>query len=835
LFNKLKYFSAFSNAIDTIIELREKNRKVFYELFAYKGSSEGDIQFLAVIDLECFSRSKNMVTSTLGLKRDSISVIIMKVIKKTEEGSEMKEVKFTEKEEKQRRYRLQNKSDIFGDISFDTGLTLYLKGLGYKRGKELLNVLNKVNWKEIKTKEKIVKVLKAIGDYYKKYGEEASLNWMIFVNLENIGGYRKNKDVSTFTAAVEKWVQTKYEHKYEGSEALFNKKFRFYVNQFFVRFHKIQSGKRIMSREQYIESGKWAGSGSSSGQKLHYESEGKLKTFRRTKLSSFLANRFDKLVSSLTEKKKDVSKVIQKLEAGKARAVINAGLESFLKMDFLSQWVDDGFKGSEISSLFCGNKYLMNKWSTISQSCSNQNWKVPLDQSEFDHQITSDMIFILIEETKNVVPKEEHEVLDAMWYGIKNGEVKITDEIVIKWEKGVLSGWRWTALWDTICNYAELQMAKDLSNSTTEVIDEMVQGDDDRVEVLDLSTVLGLISAYNCLELEINPSKFFVSTTRDEYLRVVFQKGKCIGYPARSINSVLWKKPTAAEELPGDMKIRSTIRNWVSLSNRLEAKDVYKYDMLNDISGMLQISRKEVVRVIVTPASVGGIGYGNLWNLGDSDYGLTLKIPIYKKNIDKIGINAYTELNWKRNFRDIGASYDEKDVYNSLKDALKTTDWEYKLLTKGELIKTEIPKGVKFSSGRLIDYRASWAPSKIPLLFRSIIVNQFVLEKEWGKISNMLDDKSRGMFDVLRKTASKAVLIGWLNGQLSWSSPGSKYLSEGFMSILSDKWADQMYMRVLGMSNVSMRMLRTVSLQIERKLAKLEEEYFLNNGIRIIC
>jgi len=275
---------------------------------------------------------------------------------------------------------------------------------------------------------------------------------------------------------------------------------------------------------------------------------------------------------------------------------------------------------------------MIEMWEHLADKCSDFNSiKIPLDQSHFDWQQNMRMIEAFCDVTKEFIQDRAdgphvHELLDMMdrikiglthpgskvTLGDKNMKGKNAYYVEIDVKGGVLSGWRWTALMDTVFNWGEMYCAKTLLRQQgmgTVTSNVIAQGDDDAVETPGAGQAAGLVEAYRVMNFEVNPSKFFVDWVRDEYLRQVAEPGLVSGYLIRGVNSILWRNPSSKDPPGGMLRAKEQLKAWNLVIGRGADESVALRMMKRDISrGNGDLPLDVVEALLYTPTTVGGLG-----------------------------------------------------------------------------------------------------------------------------------------------------------------------------------------------------------------------------------
>jgi hypothetical protein len=174
-------------------------------------------------------------------------------------------------------------------------------------------------------------------------------------------------------------------------------------------------------------------------------------------------------------------------------------------------------------------------------------WKLPLDQSEFDHHVSLAMIDVALRRMdRMLVTDEQHMVLglirNALVFNPAGVQVGNTIVSVVK---GIQSGWRWTALLDTWIQFAEVYaswawLSKNLAMHRFRMIGLTTQGDDARLITYVPGFGVALCEVMRAAGFDINPSKTWLSPVRDEFLRQVStDEAGTHGYLNRALTAVM--------------------------------------------------------------------------------------------------------------------------------------------------------------------------------------------------------------------------------------------------------------------------------------------------------
>ena len=132
-------------------------------------------------------------------------------------------------------------------------------------------------------------------------------------------------------------------------------------------------------------------------------------------------------------------------------------------------------KGSKTTPLFMGSRGVLDMYKRLHGFKKNGKAFAPLDITAFDHTPTKMVIFLIIltmydEVTKrgdwDKAPDWWGEIWSAMLNSLFNDDSRVelvhdgVTRLSVKWDSGWPSGLEWTAIFDTILNYAMMYSAQ---------------------------------------------------------------------------------------------------------------------------------------------------------------------------------------------------------------------------------------------------------------------------------------------------------------------------------------------------------------------------------------
>jgi len=708
------------------------------------------------------------------------------------------------------------------------GLSLYYEVLPTELKSRVLHVLRSAHVFECKTASSLAAILKSLTGLAKKHGDLLFPGfWKELVNLETLGGYLDAPEVEDFIDELREWASGDVVHETltdEGvmSEETFLDDLEEGMEQFINSAPNVQrANRKAMTIDEWTRyPGNWARAGSSKHKEAvwYRTDDGREMKAKKTKWRTALALPVAAVRQILKEtnpsKLTQKNAAIGKRETGKVRAVVNSDDETYLRMAYISHWLETALAGHPDSTLFMSQQQMADMWQRFAHDTQDQSVKIPLDQSHFDWQQNKRMIDRFIRVVGRFISSAaDRRVKDDLLFVLAQVKYALVDsvgDLVVKRkngeavhipvEKGVMSGWRWTALMDTVFNWGELHAAKKLlrrAGFPEPIIEATAQGDDDRVRARNYGCAAGVAEAYRMMNFDVNPSKFFVDTARDEYLRRVAQPGLVAGYLARGITAILWRNPISMDPPAGILRMREAVKSWNTLLGRGGDREVCTRLMMEDLCGGSGLPKAVVEQVLATPAAMGGIGWYADAHGAWVDYSpgmVAQKGRIIEASVR--GLDQEFE-DWQA----VGARFTKSEAIQSLKDNLELSE-----------AKREVTPGSVRDTERLdcFSWKPGLASGGVPLQARmrddlpptlgSFALEDAVRRKNWDWIRNVwLDPALRDISNQIEKRGSRRIWIDWLTGKLPWHLPVVEGWSDLKPSLLYDSLARNAWSRVVAM------------------------------------
>lgn len=608
-----------------------------------------------------------------------------------------------------------------------------------------------------------------------KYMHKPSF-WPYLVNLETFGGYVNGVFTDSTFDEVFDWTNIIREHTVNGSVLIFLLKFYHYARDVCKDLIMRPEDNTYLTPQQFIDDPLNYFVNGSTMERVSVRDESGQKV-RKTKTAAYSGMSKRNLMKLMYNTKPMKARIILKRETGKLRPVINSEDSLYLQMTYAHTFIEPRVRGSPLSTLFMSNsQYATTQISWVRSIVHNRVYNVPLDQSNFDHQSNTDMILLAIhafalfsENThyRNML----HLILKRIQLGTS---IALPNSSSLFGFKGVLSGWKWTAFLDTVINLAELRTISSCFPSLF-LPQVCAQGDDDLIATANLHDALLLVAGYKAVNISVNMKKFFISKQYNEFLRILYDKNGCRGYPARSINALLSRSPITKDPVSGILRARQQLTNWMIAHNRgLNVTDF----MRDDICNANQLSADRFEAWLHSPASVGGAGmfpWAATW------------VSISPGTILK---HAHTGIAFSEN------PQEQEFLSKMISDYTNTLD------TPGEI--RDVP--------RLRSLRCD-RPGRLPISpkFRDeLYSNMFQLQllkerqvsnKDYASMIDSIHPEQRQTAHTIRQKCGNAVFMDWYTGKLDYHCPVVPNVAERIVSAFAQRFYEQAFFNVVTYNN----------------------------------
>lgn len=239
-------------------------------------------------------------------------------------------------------------------------------------------------------------------------------------------------------------------------------------------------------------------------------------------------------------------------EAAKSRVVIGYDTRSYIRCSFLEQFIVNFNGYSKWTTVGDDPENIYYVRDIINKNIINNEYRmICTDQSAFDqHQYKELFVYAfnrLASKIYKLNPQVE-EIIRLEQYGMKYAHIDYPDGSRAKWENGLLSGHKFTALIGSILNRSATYSALELSNIQPKFA--VFQGDDALLMINKRDDYLSFLSKYADLGLVVNPMKTWHGLNRTEYLHQVYTADKVIALPMRACLGLYFKDPKSLDVAP---------------------------------------------------------------------------------------------------------------------------------------------------------------------------------------------------------------------------------------------------------------------------------------------
>jgi hypothetical protein len=433
-------------------------------------------------------------------------------------------------------------------------------------------------------------------------------------------------------------------------------------------------------------------------------------------------------------------------------------------------------------------------WELSATEISEALVSMPFDQAHFDWQQNKEMLIIALDAIFRFIQERcTWPNVSELLRNVERVKRSLTSEeahlllrkeggetVVIIIEKGIISGWRWTAFLDTMMNYGEAYVAEKVVSKrlgTSFLRDIVAQGDDDKFRFTRYAGAIGLYMAYLEMNFEANPSKFWISFERDEYLRQVIEPNVVWGYPARVVGSLLWRSPISRDPVAGELRFRESWENWNLFMSRGMSAERTIGHAVRDLANANGISEDEARIIISTPAAVGGMGSGPIsrpsaiqvptW-LSISAGSVQQKVSVKSSALP--GLRADVA-RWSA----LGRHVDESMISQFTLRTL-TFPTAKKDVTPGRVTKVEPIYPKKVSEAKFLP-QGGWPTQgnrrhTLPSILSNEVLERAIRDKDYDWIEQVyLNPDLDYVSSAVRSKSSRSVWLAWVTGDLPYRVP----------------------------------------------------------------
>lgn len=431
---------------------------------------------------------------------------------------------------------------------------------------------------------------KALTLIAKKYQNDLSTYWRYLVDLDLIAAYQVKKNLPNQADLIDwlsskKWFGVQYDY-------LFSKA----MDEIFDNLVPVMATDMDYSPSEFVERPYlWATSGAS------VESL-RILPYRKTKWSLYYADKQLPLRLLLTTARNTLRPFVKPDEPLKSRFIVTASDGPFMKMAYMMLFSEATFRKFSPYPTFMSNDRWLSMCTQLISTMDSGFINLDLDQHNFDHFPTD---FMVLEAVRHIIALSVQcsrmnatQIADIGVLLMRDFEQMFvtTDNFSFKWQNGVASGWRWTALIDTLINHAEAmvvdKIAALLYGSSAPLL-RFVQGDDITERHQQLWDAQLRIVIWEFLHFDISKPKTLVGTKTSEFLRYTFGEKAMIGYASRLLHTMV---VAYSEENEKKNAERLTICNYLQFCSRAQVP-------VNE-----ELIEQRWKGVLHTPTILGGFG-----------------------------------------------------------------------------------------------------------------------------------------------------------------------------------------------------------------------------------
>lgn len=633
----------------------------------------------------------------------------------------------------------------------------------------------------------VVDVFKGVEGWAKTAGDTFS-HWKSLCGLALLGGYVPAPPLDIFYEDVHDWVAS---DPPPIGEALPG-----WADAFKWASGRFADGCDIctpdMTYDEYVLSGKWVRQGATDQGSFPVVSVDSARIgFRHNKDVMYLGTSTRELLD-LSRSRGSNPRAMVKRETTKARAVVITDTPSYLRMAWLSTALERSLARSKNASVFFSGTRLAEMWEEIAeQSARPDIWKCPVDQSAFDHLVLLWMLETVLACAETLLSGPGvREIFSMVKDDLLSCSGVDVGDRTLPHRKGVLSGWRWTALLDTWVNFSQVVGSlKYLYDRgvipTMNYSGWYFQGDDVRIVVTNPGVAVAVVETMIAAGLRINPSKTWLSPFRDEFLRQVGQNGRTQGYLARSIPALLWRNPINKPAVDWPTAARAASSRWVGLVNRGASIPNVEKLMFFELARLVPYPPSSVQRWAAIPSWAGGLGVP--WLVGQRSDSATIRAEPITYRFDFAGLPTVERLSHcvdepfretvfrkcLQYVREIVDPYEPRNVFSAPRDEPSLV-WED-------------PPGMYPPLG-MIPYGAppvcaSWnRTNPFPNWFRQVLVSTAVESRDHSICDQYLTARSRTFSREIYRRHGRGTWADWMLAALDLPIKGAPGWDVGFLA-----------------------------------------------------
>lgn len=426
-----------------------------------------------------------------------------------------------------------------------------------------------------------------IRKIYKKYEEKIKLE--IFEGISVIGG-PSGWEKDELAAKAKEWVVGSVDWGLKYKDSIVGK-----IREIVSEWVMNEKSASLSFNDFCNDPIRWGTAGGAPKSKMYDQRSKWAWAIERTKNGKDLEKELGVI--------KNVATVALK-EESKTRLIISAPLDSYVRQKYI--------------------EYVFGKPKNIPMVASHENKYIHFlknhyqnylcwDATKFDQQIPKWVVMEFFQAIEDKTTNQEVKRVACMEkWKIRDLRVQVFDQIYL-YEHGILSGWYYTNLLDSLCSYL---FAWHMGFTDDQMI---VQGDDVMVvnSKVDLQQTLEIAKDFG---FELNQTKS-THGVEGEFLRKKHKKEMITGIPLRIVGSICYAKPWLKGE---GLTAEDCKNNWFTLISRTERFGIkyknFEFEIASDIARLVRspgVGKNEIISVLRTPSDIGGMGTAETSNIND--------------------------------------------------------------------------------------------------------------------------------------------------------------------------------------------------------------------------
>jgi len=301
-----------------------------------------------------------------------------------------------------------------------------------------------------------------------------------------------------------------------------------------------------------------------------------------------------------------INRVSFKPEPGKLRPIVTGDLGTQILMTYVESNLRlnplQKIKGSGISP------EVLHQWrAEILRHFASGKIALSLDQSKFDHNISKAEILIVVNALCDKARVSEA-VRRKLLARLHSSIIEVGSHR-LSWEGGMLSGWKWTNLIESILSIAIVRW---MSRRLGPIYSEIASGDDVAFFVDDETWLPRAVELGKSIHKEIHLEKSYPSKYNIEFLRTIYTSdGRVLRYPLRALRPLIYRD----KSLKPDTRERAEMwRKFIHRCDQSWYNPIVLIDTIaRDLYGLNRgkFSKSVILSLLSTPIKFGGLG---LWH-----------------------------------------------------------------------------------------------------------------------------------------------------------------------------------------------------------------------------